>query len=295
MIMRRVTVAEDTTRRRLGLVTVVAAAGLLLASALLTWKSQGRAAQPTAADIETAADADTLARAAEVRVFFGHQSVGGNIIDGIPGVYESAGVEAPRVIEVQGTAALPPGPGGSFSHAYVGTNGDPIGKLDAFDSLMRSGLASQVDVAMVKFCYVDVVAGTDVDALFAKYQATLSALERDYPDVTFLHLTTPLTTEPGLKQKIKNALGRGTSDAQDDVAREQFNTLMRDAYDGPTLFDLAAMESTAPDGSRVQGTEDGQPYFALYDGYAADSGHLNVAGSQYAAAQLLSVIAPAAG
>jgi hypothetical protein len=47
--------------------------------------------------------------------------------------------------------------------------------------------------------------------------------------------------------------------------------------------DLAAIESTKPDGTRVSGRYDNQGYFALYDGYASDVGHLNAVGSKIAA------------
>ncbi len=46
---------------------------------------------------------------------------------------------------------------------------------------MRSGIGQHVDVAMMKFCYVDITSGTDVNALFATYRETIAALERDFP------------------------------------------------------------------------------------------------------------------
>jgi len=53
----------------------------------------------------------------------------------------------------------------------------------------------------------------------------------------------------------------------DNVARERFNALIRGEYAGHHLFDIAAIESTKPDGTRVSGSYDNQGYFALYDGY----------------------------
>ena len=60
-----------------------------------------------------------------------------------------------------------------------------------------AGAAAGVDIALVKFCYVDFDAGTDVPALFAAYQATLASLEGRYPRTTFVHVTAPLTTVQG--------------------------------------------------------------------------------------------------
>ena len=59
-------------------------------------------------------------------------------------------------------------------------------------------------------------------------------------------------------------------------------------------FDLAAIESTEPGGARSGGTTSGERYFSLYDGYAADPGHLNHAGAEIAAAHLLHLIADTA-
>ena len=70
--------------------------------------------------------------------------------------------------------------------------------------------------------------------------------------------------------------------------------MLRSSY-GDRVFDLAALESTAPDGSRVSGTSQGEPYFALYDGYAADEGHLTPLTAEVMAARLLGFLAERAG
>ncbi|HQR25734.1 MAG TPA: hypothetical protein PLP61_01735 [Nocardioides sp.] len=233
------------------------------------------------------------------RVFFAHQSVGWNLLSAIPALYAASGSPAPQIVELPAPssgqrAVVPSGSQAQFTHTFIGQNGDPVGKIEEFDSMLRSGVADDVDVAFMKFCYLDVTAGTDVQSLFARYRDTLSALERDYPDVTFLHMTTPLTTQPGLKTRIKSLLG-ADNPAADNVAREQLNQMFRDEYGSGRLFDLAAFESTTPQGDRVTGTYDGQDYFALYSGYATDEGHLNAAASQVAAADLLDLVQQSAG
>jgi hypothetical protein len=117
----------------------------------------------------------------------------------------------------------------------------------------------------------------------------MAALERDFPNVTFIHVTEPLTTEPGLftelKIRLKTLLGRmDWRGERATVARERLNTLIRGEYAGRHLFDLAAIESTKPDGTRVSG---------LYDGYASDFAHLNAVGSKIAATAFLEAIAQA--
>ena len=217
-----------------------------------------------------------LTAVAHTRVFFGHQSVGMNVLDAVPGVYADHGVSAPPMEQ----GRTEPGPNGGFiAHQFIGENFKPLLKLEDFDRTMRGGMGRQVDVALMKFCYVDISTSTDVDALFARYRDTMDALQRDFPNVTFIHVTDPLTTVSGGEA--------------DNVARERLNALIRGEYAGRHLFDLAAIESTKPDGTRVSGRYDNQGYFALYDGYAADVGHLNAIGAKIAATAFLDAIARA--
>ncbi len=233
---------------------------------------------------------DDLAKVLRTKVFFGHQSVGMNVLGGLPGVYEARGMAAPTIRQY---GTQPGEDGGFVGHAFIGENEKPLLKIRDFDAKMRSGTGEQVDVAMVKLCYVDITSDTDVGALFATYREMIAALERDFPEVSFVHVTVPLMTEPGLLSKLKSRLtGSGSGPAQ-NVARERLNALIRREYAGGHLFDLAAAESTAPDGSRAIGTYQGQHYYRLYDGYASDSGHLNGEGARVAATAWLKTIAQA--
>jgi hypothetical protein len=234
--------------------------------------------------------AGDLVRVLHTKVFFGHQSVGMNMLDGVRGVYTAHGMAAPPI--GQGSA----GPGsddGFIGHAFIGDNGKPLLKIEDFAGKLRAGTGRRVGVAMMKFCYVDITSGTDVTAVFGSYRATMAALAREFPDVTFIHATVPLTTQPGLLSTVKSLLTGGGAGAADNAARERLNALIRHDYAGDHLFDLAAIESTAPSGSRVTGTGDGQRYYTLYSGYAADSGHLNDEGAQVVATAWLRAIAQA--
>jgi len=213
-----------------------------------------------------------LTTAGGVDLFFGHQSVGQNVLDGISSVYTAKGVAAPIITEMRAGETA----NGGFVHTAIGENGDPVGKFAAFDSMLRGGQAAHTDVALMKLCYVDIRWNTDVDRVFAQYQSTLGALQPDYPEVTFLHVTTPLTTSGSVKDRIKAVIGRN-----DNEARARYNQLLRQTY-GDQVFDLAALESTAPDGS--QGS-------ALYDGYSLDGAHLNETGSAVVAVGLLRMLA----
>ena len=63
----------------------------------------------------------------------------------------------------------------TLGHVRVPENGKPLQKLEAFDRAMGTQSAG-LDVALVKFCYVDIGPDTDVKSLFARYRATLADL-----------------------------------------------------------------------------------------------------------------------
>jgi hypothetical protein len=221
--------------------------------------------------------ADDLDLVTRTRTFFGHQSVGQNVLTGVAELYAATGRPMPPVEET-----------------LIGANEHPLGKIEDFAARLRAGTAERVDVAMMKLCYVDIGADTDIAVLFDAYRATLAVLERDFPHLAFVHVTVPLTTEPGGLTRLRARLtgGRPYGPAE-NAARERLNALVREEY-GACLFDLAAVESTRPDGSRVRGEHGGVPYHALHDGYASDSGHLNAAGARVAAAAWVTAVADAA-
>lgn len=212
------------------------------------------------------------------RVFFGHQSVGADVLGGVRRLSDR-GEPVPQVED-----------------ALIGANEDPLSKIADFDAQVRGGVGERVDVAMMKLCYIDVTAQTDVGALFDTYRTTLAALEKDFPEVSFVHVTVPLTTEQKALSRIRARLtGNDRFGPAENVQRERLNALVRAEYAGDRLFDLAAVQSTRPDGSRVTGRLDGADYFALHDGYAADLGHLDATGAEAAATAWLAAVARAAG
>jgi lysophospholipase L1-like esterase len=78
----------------------------------------------------------------------------------------------------------------------------------------------------------------------------------------------------------------------ENARREEFNALMRQAYQGrEPLFDLAAVESTAPDGAGAVVEWSGRSIPVLAEAYSEDGGHLNEAGRLRAARELVRVLA----
>jgi len=245
------------------------------------------AAAPCASGADAALKAE-LERLAQRNIYFGHQSVGNNLMDGIRQLAREAGVPL-RIAEARTAAELRPG---TFGHTLVAENGDPLRKLRSFEQAMGSRPAP-VDIAFLKFCYVDIDAGTDAKALFASYRATLDGLRAKHPGTTFVHVTLPLTeAQGGAKALAKRLLGRAPYGTIENLRREEYNALLRRAYAGrEPLFDLARIESTAPDGTSVKVHWNGADAPALASAYTDDGGHLNAAGRLRAARELVSVLA----
>lgn len=241
-----------------------------------------------------AADRQQLEEVAGLTVFFGHQSVGRNLLAALPGVYDDAGLPAPLIVESEASQSGP-----VFQHTNIHRNRDPLGKIAAFDRVIRGGVGDSVDAAILKLCYVDFHAGDDVHAVFEAYRSTMAALERDYPSVTFIYSTVPLTADRGPRgragDRIDRLLGRETRlGAEHNVLREELNAMLRAEYaSSGRLYDIAAIQSTRLDGTRIVGTLDGKTFYAMDWAHASDSGHLNPDGGAIAVSALLATIADA--
>lgn len=264
------------------IVVILVAVGIATGRAMMS-TDQLRAVAPTTAELQLAAN---------TRVFFGHQSVGANVLSGLDAltIGEASGF---RVIE---TRRAPAGTGGTIAHAHLGSNGDPQSKIDDFRTVMDAGMADAVDVALLKFCYVDVTAGTDVDGLMSAYTQAMTDLQRRHPNVTVLYATVPLTTARDLKATVKSWFGRDQGmGPEDNAARERFNAALRERFaDSGLLFDIAAVEAGRdPGGDGRTSQRNGVP--VLHDSFAADPGHLNQVGAQAAAAELVRTVAGAQG
>jgi hypothetical protein len=228
-------------------------------------------------------------RLAQARVFFAHQSVGENIIDGLVSMQEGDGPRRLNVMELGGAASVP---GPSFLHARLGVNGDPRSKTDAFVRALEGGLGERVDIAFQKYCFVDIEASSNVDAIFDYYRASIDRLENEFPHVTFVHVTAPVTAvESGPKALIKKLIGRTPDNYADNFARERFNERLRHEYGGRRpLFDLAALEASRDRSAPERVTLGGTTGYALLPEYTSDGGHLNEPARKRVASALLSFL-----
>jgi len=234
-----------------------------------------------------------LERLARARIYFGHQSVGAGVMAGVARLVEREGAKSGslRVVEASSAAGLAPG---TFAHGLVGDNGDPHRKLASFARAVDAGGPEGLDLALVKLCYVDVTPGSDAAALFASYRAAIDDLAARHPKTRFVHATVPLRIrERGLRALAKRVLGRPAG-AADNARREDYNALVRGAYEGrEPIFDIARLESTAPSGEAAFLLWKGRRVPVLSPAYTYDGGHLNAAGEERAARALLAVLASA--
>lgn len=230
---------------------------------------------------------------AKKRILFGHQSVGNNILAGMTDLMKDH--PSIRITIKQTTRPNDLAPG-TFAHFSVGKNEKAESKIEDFEAKIRQGLGDKVDIALFKFCFVDVDANTDVQILFQEYRDTMAALKKAYPKVTFVHMTVPLlkTEKPTIRSYIGKILGKtgGFFDDTHNIKRNEYNDLIREHYDTKEpVFDIAAVESTRLDGTREIFNVGGKSYYALAPEYTRDGGHLNDVGRKLVAEQFFVFLA----
>lgn len=218
----------------------------------------------------------------EKRIYFGHQSVGFNIVDGMEDIQRSNPRIKLKIVKVSSTSELKTP---IFGHSNVGQNGDPQSKMRAFAEIIEQGTEYPPDIAFFKFCYVDITSHSDVNRLFTEYKNAMERLKKNHPKIVFVHATVPLTeSNKTLKNFVKSVLGR----VDDNVNRNTYNDLLRREYGGKEpLFDIAKAESTYPDGARSFFSFKGSNYYSLAPEYTTDGGHLNEQGKRAVAQELM--------
>lgn len=230
-----------------------------------------------------------FSRLANHKVFFGHQSVGDDIVRGLRDLIAAEPRLKLRILQ-SAEPQLVYGP--AFVESHIGCNADPQSKIEAFRAIVEKGIGRQAWIAICKFCYVDICPSTDVPRMFAMYRHGIDNLKAKYPLLRVVHVTIPLTSaDPAVKGWAKMLLGRAT--ARDlNRKRNEYNRLLVQAYGGTDpIFDLAEIESTGHDGTRAEFKEGGQQIFALAREFTRDGGHLNEAGRRIVAEQLLLALA----
>jgi hypothetical protein len=240
---------------------------------------------------------DYWAKLAEKKIFFGHQSVGYNIIDGITDIINERDYIKINVIEAREPAAFDQP---VFAHSQVGMNTEPFSKIKRFVEIMDAGVGSKVDIAFFKFCYVDIMRDSNPQKIFDGYSAALEGLKDRYPNTKFLHVTVPIRSVPKgarkkLKQTVKLLIGR-PGFLEDNIMRRRYNDLLNDVYSktGP-FFDIALIESVNASGFSCYAVKGAEKVYVMAPEYTEDGGHLNSQGRKKVAEQLLIILAGIAG
>jgi hypothetical protein len=200
--------------------------------------------------------ASTLSKIRQLDVYFEHASVGGNIMGGLqtlsdsnPGRYSFNGNSSPDALWYQTNSG--------FGDNNRGNPGLQEKIAYFYNSMNNNSFATNLDVAMFKFCFID-TEGTAEEA-FESNMAVLTTLEVYYPQTEFVWWTMPL-------------------EITGSARRDDFNNLVRSYCNSHNqyLIDIADIECHNPAG--IKQTDGG--YEKLYSAYAGDtSGHLNTAGS----------------
>jgi hypothetical protein len=223
------------------------------------------------------------------RIFFGHQSVGFDIVNGVKDLAAMAEVPGMRIVEADDSAR---GDGPFFAHSFVGENGAPDAKCDDFVSTVSDVLGDSLDLAMMKFCYADIRSDRDVEAMFEHYQSTMERLIAEHPSVTFVHITVPVTMRSAWwKRLARSVLGKEDPWDISSTKQYEFNQMMRAAFGGRPMFDLAQIGSTSPDGARAEFEYRGKPANELIAAYTYDGGHLNEYGRKVVARAFIHTLA----
>ena len=227
----------------------------------------------TVIDDTLKADLETLRGA---RIFFGHQSVGVNILDGMRTLSREAGIPV------------------EISEAAVGENGRPASKFEDFARRAEAAPAGSMQLMLVKLCFADFTPETDVRPLIEAYESAVQRVRKAQPGVRIVHVTPPLFRPPsGLKTGIKRLLGKSFWEEQSNARNAEFHAQLLAAFPQDPIFDLATLESTRPDGTREECEVGGKKVAMLWPGFASDEGHLNETGKRVVAKAFAHALAEA--
>jgi hypothetical protein len=202
-------------------------------------------------------------RAAKLKWYFAHASVGANMVDGLNDLKKKDGgaftyttffCEKMPPVDVKS---------GTICEHNRGNPGWKA-KFDQFeDCVSNSWHFPKVDVVMNKLCYIDQLAS------FKYYIRSMTNLEAAFPDTVFVYMTMPLTT----------------AEDWDNGLRNGFNERVRSwtKENGRVLFDIADIEAHDSKGQVSTFVRKDKTCQKLSSEYTGDGGHLNESGRQLVA------------
>ena len=226
-----------------------------------------------------------------MRTFFAHQSVGADILAGIEQLARE-GSHVARVLDLaQAGASLEPDLTHSLViiHQRIGANREPLTKIAGFRAVLDAKHRPEIDVAVLKFCYVDITTQAEAETLWPHYETAIEQLSAVHPGVHLIHCTVPLRSLPeGPYAWLRRTLGQRHPAIAANRARDWFNSKLRERFGGNhRLFDLAALESRRANGKPCELIDAGTRVPSLAREWTYDGGHLNDRGRTMAAAAFL--------
>jgi len=218
-------------------------------------------------------------------IFFGHRSVGENIISGVNEIISKDGHKEISINEWKSNLKID---GNYFFHSNIGKNGDPKSKFKEFTDIVTDLANKNLELAMMKLCFVDITKKTNIYEVFQSYMTMINSLQIKYPNLTFIHFTVPLKSKPSWMNGIKHfIINRDQDNQQDNIYRNKYNELILSKYPRKYIFDLAGFESTYPNGKRESTNVNGKLYYYLIKDYTDDGAHLNELGQQVIASEFI--------
>jgi hypothetical protein len=238
------------------------------------------------ADIENIGTA--LEQVSNMKIYFGHQSVGYDMLKGLEAWEEETGV---RIQKVE-SRDLGSKTDASLLHFRVGENKAPLKKIDDFVQMVDQIPKDEASVAFFKFCYIDFPKDADVDALFKVYKQKMLELKAQSGNCRIVLCTVPVTTlQKGPKALAKKVLGKDLNHSRENIRRNMFSDRIRtELGDDFPVFDLARVESTLPDGSTETFKYKGNYHPRLPEQYTRDQGHLNDFGAKIVSYNLIAFL-----
>lgn len=233
--------------------------------------------------------ASQLQRLSDRTVYFGHQSVGFNILQGIEAWSAETGVP----IDIVDTRNFSEADHPALIHFGIGQNEDPNSKTDDFVSVLSEMGEDTGAIALFKFCYVDFHDESDVDPIFDYFKEKMLHLKEEYPGVIIVLCTVPYTAlQKGIKAVAKKVLSMPLAGELENIKRSEFNERLISEL-GPEfpVFDLGKIEATKPDGTLNTYKYEGETYPAMVHQYTDDLDHPNTLGSRIIAYNMISFLA----
>ena len=218
-------------------------------------------------------------------IFFGHRSVGDNILQGIKEIDSQYPFPKLNILKMENGKQSS---GNYFFESYIGGNGDPKSKINDFCLKVNQLEKNNLSIAMMKLCYADIKSNTNINDVFNNYTEAVDSLQNKYPDLLIVHFTVPLTSKRDFLMSIKDFIkGRSDNGMLDNIERNKFNQLLYLKYSVNRIFDLAKLESTYSDGTSEEFIYQDKVYNSLITDYTDDGGHLNKEGKRLIAEKLI--------